>query len=206
MAIYTTTRCRHCGHVIRNHERNVPKVQLGEPIRKCSRCGSLYVDDFATEYEFMTDKEKSRFRSTYAIIAHLPFNILAIAFGLFMLFAGISTGGTFLVMGIIMGAIGVYVGVSNIRENAKVADEKLLEQSVYESLRRTENPQYVEYITAIYTRNNIKRTYSPYINRESFMDQYKYFEKRPSYDESIDCINEIRILVEGSSIVQENTK
>ena len=93
MAIYTTTRCRNCGYVTRNHEQNVPKVQLGEPITKCPRCSHLIIDSFATEYEFMTDKEKSKFRSTYATIRHLPYNTIAIAFGLFMLYTGISMGG-----------------------------------------------------------------------------------------------------------------
>ena len=108
-------------------------------------------------------------------------------------------------MGIIACAIGVYVGVSNIIENAKVADEKLLEQCVYESLQRTKNPKYVEYLTIMYAANKIKRTYHPFKNRESFMEQYKYFEKRDSYNGNIECFDELVNLIDENFEFEEST-
>lgn len=184
MAIYTTTKCRNCGYHTRSHERAVPKVQIGAPIFPCPNCGHLILDSIIAEYEFMTDRERVNFGSTVANVRTYPSNILAIIMGIFFFVVGI-TADSLTVMYIIAAIVCFAVGVSNIISNSKATDEKVMEQAIYESLQRTKNVEYVKYIEATYAANKIKRTYRPYTDRQSFIEQYKYMESRKSYIENM---------------------
>ena len=190
MAIYTTTKCRNCGYSTRSHERAVPNVQLGAPIFPCPNCGHLILDSIIAEYEFMTDSERGKFGSTVATVRTYPFNILAIIMGIFFFVVGI-TADSLTVMYIIAAIVCFVVGVSNIIRNSKAADEKLVEQAVYESLQRTKNVEYVKFIEATYAANKIKRTYRPYTDRQSFIEQYKYMESRKSYMENMESFDDL---------------
>ena len=50
----------------RNHQSNVPKVQIGAPVLRCPKCGNLIFDTINIEYEFMTDKERESFTTESA--------------------------------------------------------------------------------------------------------------------------------------------
>ncbi len=206
MAIYTTTKCRNCGYHTRSHERAVPNVQIGAPIFPCPNCGHLILDSIIAEYEFMTDRERVKFGSTVATVRTYPFNILAIIMGIIFFVVGI-TADSLTVMYIIAAIVCFAVGVSNIISNSKAADEKVMEQAIYESLQRTKNVEYVKYIEATYAANKIKRTYCPYTDRQAFIEQYKYMESRKSYIENMESFDNLikRLGVEYSANTKFNS-
>lgn len=187
---YTTTRCKNCGYATRSFEGGVPKVQIGAPIIRCPKCGYLILDSINSEYEFMTDKERANFGSSRATVKSYPFNIIAIVMGICFFIAAI-TASSLTVPFIIAAIICLAVGISNLLSNSKAADQKIIEQKVYESLQRTKNTKYVEFIEKSYSSNKIKRIYRPYSDKESFFEQYKYFELRESYKEEMKEFGEL---------------
>ena len=182
MAIYTTTRCRHCGYSTRLHEPDLPRVQLGQPVSKCVRCGNLIVDSIETEYEFMTEKEKQNFKPTYAFIKTLPSNIVTILLGILFLIGSLSFDGILIVLGLLASGLCLFVGISTIFKNAKALDEKIMEQYVYESLQRTKNLKYVEYLLSSFFLN------FPFTDPQFIMDDsFIIFEYSNSVVEYINC-------------------
>lgn len=190
---YTTTSCRNCGFKTRSHESNVPNVQIGSPILRCPRCGNLILDGIATEYEFMTDKERAKFTTENARTASYPGNILFIIVGFALLIGGIVLGGGYIAAGLIFGGGCILLGISRIIKNNKMSSEQIIEQAVYESLQRTKNSDYVEFIKQSYSANEIKRQYRTYAGKDVFMNKYKIFETRESY---IDNMKEFNKLIE----------
>lgn len=188
---YTTTSCRNCGYRTRNNESGVPNVQIGTPIMKCPKCGSLIIDSISTEYEFMTDKEKAQFSTQSALPKSYIGNILFIIVGIVLLIYGLATGDAYLGVGLIAGGGCIALGIYQIVKNQKIANNEMIEQAVYESLKRTANRKYVEYIINAYGANGIKRKYLPYYNKTTYIEQYKYFESRDSYKQNMYDFNEL---------------
>ena len=189
---YITTSCPNCGYKTRSHESGVPSVQIGAPILPCPKCGQLVLDTIQTEYEFMTDSEKARFSTQSALPKSYIGNILFIALGIFLLIGGFVLNDTaYLVVGLIGGIGCIAIGVFQIVRNHKIADNATIEQAVYESLQRTKNSKYVEYIKTAYQQNGIKRNYLPYTNKATFIEQHKAFELRESYKQNMQAFNQL---------------
>ena len=201
---YTTTSCRNCGFRTRSHESNVPDVQLGAPILRCPKCGNLILDSIATEYEFMTDKERDKFTTESAQAKSYPGNILFIVVGFVLLIGGIVTGGGYIAAGLIFGGGCIALGISQIIQNNKMCEEHIIEQAVYESLKRTKNKDYVEFIEQSYSANKIKRHYSAFADKKIFMEKYQTFETRESYIENMKVFNEIIELIGVDESVEES--
>ena len=201
---YTTTSCRNCGFKTRHHESNVPNVQIGSPILRCPKCGNLILDSIATEYEFMTDKERAKFTTENAQTASYPGNILFIIVGFALLIGGIVLGGGYIAAGLIFGGGCIWLGISQIIENNKMSSEHIIEQAVYESLQRTKNSDYVEFIKQSYSANKIKRQYRAYVGKNVFMGKYKIFESRESYIENMKEFNELIELIAVDECVEKN--
>ena len=199
---YTTTKCRNCGFRTRSHESNVPNVQLGAPILPCPQCGHLILDSIATEYEFMTDAEREKFKTDSALVRSYPGNVLFIIMGLFLLIGGIANGN--ILFGLLFGAGCIVLGISRIIENSKMADEQIIEQEVYESLQRTKNIDYVKFIEESYAANKIKRRYHPFDDKGAFMDEHKIFETRQSYIQNMKVFNELMELMGVDTLEKES--
>lgn len=188
---YLTTKCRNCGYRTRNRETGVPKVQIGMPILICPRCGHLILDSISTEYEFMTDKEKERFSSQSAFAHSLLGNIFYIVFGLILLISSITIGGGYIAFGIICGGGIIALGVYQIIKNQESCNNKDIEQAVYESLKRTENKDYVIYIETAYNSASIDRKYKEFTGKNNFINENKNFEERSSYKENMEYFNKL---------------
>ncbi len=201
---YTTTSCRSCGFRTRSYEGNVPDVQIGTPVLRCPKCGNLILDNIVTEYEFMTDREQSKFTTESAQARSYPGNILFIVMGFVLLIGGMSLGGGYIAAGLIFGGGCLFVGISQIVENSKMSDKHIIEQAVYESLQRTKNSDYVDFITQSYSANKIKRCYRPFEDKKIFMEKYKAFETRESYMENMQSFNELLELIGADEPVEES--
>ena len=188
---YLTTKCRNCGYRTRDRETGVPKVQIGTPILICPRCGHLILDSIQTEYEFMTDKEKERFSSQSAFTRSIFGNIFFIVFGLIFLIGSITIGGGYIAVGIICGGGMIALGVYQITKNQASRNNKDIEQAVYESLKRTENKDYVKYIETAYNSAGIDRKYKEFTDKNNFINENKNFEERSSYKENMEYFNEL---------------
>ena len=200
---YITTKCRHCGYATRSHESGVPAVQIGQPIIKCPVCGNLIFDSIATEYEFMTDNEREKFSSENAEGKAIAANLFFIILGAIMLIAFCASGesgGIF--TGLFAGGLSIAMGIIQIKRNSNMVNEKIIEQAVYESLKRTENKEYVEFLKNAYSDNKIKRAYSLYQNRKDFMEKYKYFEERDSYSEQMKKFAAILPLISKEEVTE----
>ncbi|HRF69936.1 MAG TPA: hypothetical protein PKV66_00735, partial [Candidatus Pelethenecus sp.] len=205
--VYTTTKCSNCGYKTRNHESGVPRVQIGWPISVCPQCGHLILDSITTEYEFMTESEKAKFTSKSSAIKSSPGNIIFIIFGLFFFIGGIvGAEGIYIAVCIIIGLLCIGIGVGQIFHNQKMVKDEIIEQCVYESLKRTANPEYVKIIQRAYAANGIKRKYTPYARKEDFIEQYKKFELRESHKENMDAFTELFALLESNNTSVERAK
>ena len=157
---YITTWCRNCGFKTRNQETGVPNVQLGPPISRCPKCGKLILDSIATEYEFMSDKERAKFTTKRAYIASIPGNIIYVVLGLILFVGGIIAGEAFATSMLFLFGVGFMAwGTFHIIQNNKMKNEPIIEQAVYESLQRTKNINYVKFIEKMYSAN--KKTVPP---------------------------------------------
>lgn len=198
---YITTRCKNCGYRTRSHESGVPNVQIGPPILRCPKCGHLILDSIQTEYEFMTDNEKAKFSTQSALPKSYLGNILFIVVGLVLLIGGISTGN---VAGLICGGGCIALGVYQKVQNQKIASNELIEQAVYESLQRTANSKYVEFIKYAYEVNGIKRNYMPFTNKAAYIEQYKKFELRDSYIQNMKNFNQVLELINDDTPTEQS--
>lgn len=192
---YTTTKCPHCGFQTRSHESSVPQVQIGPPIMLCPKCSHLILDDIATEYEFMTEKERRSFTTQAMKRRSFGGNLFLIVFGAFFFITGIiigainlSEGGSsgigLIISSILIGGGCVLLGICQIKRNKKLANEEFIEQCVYESLQRTSNKAYVDFVQSEYQTFKINRTFFPFDGKENFLQTYKKFEERESYQNS----------------------
>ena len=202
--IYTTTTCKHCGFRTRSHESGVPDVQIGPPILRCPRCGHLILDSIATEYEFMTEKEKSKFTTDDALAKSWLGNILFIIIGIVVLFGGIASGGGYIVAGLIFGLASIALGVYQMIHNIKLSNENVIEQAIYQSLKRTQNPKYVQFLETAYITNCMGRKYIPFPKKEEFMKKYSYFETRATYQKEMEAFNQLMLSINLENLAEEN--
>ena len=201
---YITTKCSNCGYRTRNHESGVPNVQIASPILICPNCGHLILDIIQTEYEFMTDSEKAKFTTKAALPKSYIGNILFIVVGLVLLIGSLSIGDTYTWAGLIGGGGCIALGIYQIVKNQKMANDEMIEQAVYESLQRTSNVQYVEYLKNAYKENNIKRYFLPDTNKIEFIEKYKKFELRDSYKRNMYDFNKLLELINVDTSVEKS--
>ena len=198
---YTTTKCPNCGYKTRNHESNVPKVQLGMPVMRCPQCGRFILDVFATEYEFMTEKERASFTTQSALSKGYLGNAVFIVFGLIMLLAGCFEAIAVLA---IIGVACIAMGGYQIIRNQKMAGDKLMEQMIYQSLRRTSNEEYVRFVKRAYYSNGMSRTYLPMEDRDNYLEEHHSFEERSSYKKDMRDFEELCDKIEVDSRIQKS--
>lgn len=174
---YITSKCPHCKYKYRNRESNVPKVQIGSTAFICPNCGNLIMDNIMTEYEFMTERERKTFESEKLLKSSLLGNVVMIMFGLFMAIGGFVIGdATSIIIGLIFGGACLYFSISNVINNVRLADNKVVEQYIFESLRRTSDKEYREFLISYYaTLKRKKRYYNPLENRQQIMSEYIKF-------------------------------
>lgn len=203
---YITTSCSNCGFRTRNHEGGVPSVQIGAPVLPCPKCGHLILDSIVTEYEFMTDGERKRFTTETAGIRVLIGNLFIILVGFFLLIGGLITGEEYTIIGLLFGGGIIGVGVFTVVKNIQMKNEQIIEQAVYESLQRTKNRDYVEFIKRTYMAKNIKRYYRAFTDKNNFIEKYQTFETRKSYIENMKAFNELLELIGvGKSVEEDET-
>lgn len=200
---YTTTSCKNCGYKTRDHEANTPDVQIGAPVLRCPKCGNWIFDLISTEYEFMTPKEQSKFTGEAVEGRGALGGMLFITAGIVMLVLGIAGGGA--VGGLLAGGLGMWCGISQIKNASKISEEKIVEQQVYQSLQRTKNEKYVEFVAQIYSEAEIDREYHPFADKETFLEKYKEFETRESYVEAMKIFDEVLSEIADIESVEEST-
>ena len=201
---YTTTSCKNCGFKTRRRESGVPDVQIGCPIIRCPRCGHLILDNIATEYEFMTEKERSKFNTDDALSKSYLGNILFIIIGLIILVGGIASGGGYIVAGLIFGLACIALGIYQIIRNVKLSNDNVIEQAIYQSLKRTANQSYVRFLEAAYITNYMGRKYIPFTEKEKFMKEYQHFETRTSYQEEMAAFTKLVNSINLEETTEEN--
>lgn len=201
---YTTTSCRNCGFRTRSHESNVPDVQIGCPVLRCPRCGHLILDSIATEYEFMTSKEREKMSTSSAVEQSYLGNLVFIIFGALLLIGGLVTGEGYVGMGLLFGGALIALGISQIVKNQKTANENIIEQAIYESLQRTQNEKYVKFIQESYNSSGIDRDFKSFANRTSFLKQYSYFESRRTYMQNMQEFDNLMKLIYDNPLEESN--
>lgn len=201
---YTTTKCRHCGYATRCFEGNVPKVQIGSPIIICPRCGNLILDSIITEFEFMTIEEKEKFSSELLTTKSTLKNIFLSIFGLILFIGSMFLGGWYIAVGIIFGIGMIAISIIDIVKERKLCNEEVVEQAIYESLQRTKNMEYVQFIQKAYETNKLRRNYTPFSDRNRFMKQYEKFEYRSSYKENMEEFNQLLELLKIENQVNKS--
>ena len=82
------------------------------------------------------------------------------------------------------------------------ADEKL-EQAVYESLQRTNDKKYLEFLNSIYEMYDMPWYYTPMENKTAFMQKYKKFEERSSYKENMAEFEKFLEMIDVHPIIEK---
>lgn len=181
-------------------------MQIGAPIYKCPNCGHFILDTIAVEYEFMTDAERRKFSTNAALPKSYIGNIIYILFGIFLIAAGIACGKFYIAIGLIFGGGAIWIGISQIIQNHKYASANMIEQCVYQSLKRTSNKEYVELLKKLYAKNKIKREYRPFYDKENFLQKYAYFDSREEYKEEMAYFEEILSYINTSDSAEKNNE
>ena len=183
---YTTTKCRNCGYATRIHESGVSKLELDMPIQICPACGNLILDTIKTEYEFMLESEREIFSSkNYENKSILGF-IFSLFAGLFFLILGFIIGEETTTIPLwIVSAFLFYICIRNRVNYSKISKNKLIEQAIYASLKRTSNKNYVKFLEILYLENKIKRIFNPLKDKESYMKENVNLETLDYYKESM---------------------
>ena len=81
-------------------------------------------------------------------------------------------------------------------ENKRLKEDEFIEQCVYESLKRTENKDYVNFVEQAYKANGIQRTFKEVENKKEFLEKYKKFETRKSYKDNMNEFNEVLEIID----------
>lgn len=211
---YTTTKCPHCGYQMRSHESRLPKVQIGAPILICPKCSRLILDSIATEYEFMTAQERQIYTTQAVKQQSYLGNLLFIVFGVLFFIAGIITGALYcaegnlsgigmIFGGIIIGCVCIAICIYQTKHNRELANEEFIEQCVYESLQRTSNKEYVDFVQIAYQAFGINRTFLPLNEKEDFLRMHKKFETHESYKKSMSEFENILNALDESAKIEK---
>lgn len=200
---YTTTSCPHCGYKTRNRETGVSNVELGQTIIVCPNCKNLIIDTFATEYEFMTPYERSKWSSTSSILMRYVIGaLLFVGVGLFFFIGGFSMSGDYRVLGIIIGGLLLCYGIAQLVKVFKAKNMNIGEQMIYESLLRTSNPDYVKALKSIY---NGDRVYTPLKNRKEIIKSNSKYSTQEIHSRFKMQFNEVlKKLEKSSKDIKEN--
>lgn len=202
--VYTTTKCTNCGFATRRRESNVPNVQLGCPILRCPRCGSLILDSIATEYEFMEKAERKKFNTKTLLLKSIPGIVLMLLLGISMIIGGCVEGGEAIAICMPIGLALIGLSVWQTVKNQRQATEEMIEQEVYESLKRIQNKKYLAILDYLYDINEIPRYYVPMEGKEDFLIKYKKFEMRESYQKNMEAFEKLLELLNVDSIIEKS--
>ena len=85
------------------------------------------------------------------------------------------------VVGLLLGGFGLAYSILSLFANLETKKEETIEQTIYESLQRTSNQDYVDFLNLFG-----ERKYIPFKDREMFMEKYKYFDGKEDYKQEMD--------------------
>lgn len=178
--IYTTTKCPHCGFRTRNRETGVQKVELGQTIACCPRCGKVIIDPIDTEYEFMTDNERKKWSTNHLASAEKVRGIIMLILGLIFFIIGFVVGDVIgVIFALLFGGGFIVWGINKISAVGKINNYHVGEQIIYESLLRTSNEKYVDLLKKYYKN---KRTYRPIENRNEIISEYEQYSTKDVHE------------------------
>lgn len=179
---YTTTACRNCDFKTRKNKRDVPKLDFRCPVSICPKCQTLMIDPLFAEYEFMTDKEKGKFTRDYIEKWMYITSIFWLLVGMGILILFLSVGGTFnSILGLLFAGIGIVNFIISLLSLEEAKKNESFEQDIYVSLKRTSNQDYIDFLNRFG-----ERKYIPFVDKEVFMEKYRYFEERESYKQEME--------------------
>ena len=171
--IYTTTKCPYCGCYTRKRETGVPRVDLGQTILICPRCGTPIIDPINKEFEFMTKNQQRKWRTRNLVLNAIFSAILQIGLILCLFLSGIMNENIFAIVlfGIILSIRLIFTTYVII----KMCKQHIGEQKIYESLLRTSNEEYVNMLINNVAYNSKKYKYRPLDNRTELINEFKKY-------------------------------
>ena len=171
--IYTTTKCPYCGCYTRKRETGVPRVDLGQTILICPRCGTPIIDPINKEFEFMTKNQQRKWRTKNLALNAIFSAILQIGLLLYLFLSSIIDGYTFAIVlfSIILSIRLIFTTYAII----KMCKQHIGEQKIYESLLRTSNEEYVNMLINNVAYSSKKYKYRPLENRAEIIDKFKKY-------------------------------
>lgn len=136
---YYTSKCPHCGEIIKLHSRH--KTSAGCPVKICTHCGQSFVDPYCYEQAFKPYKRTSKLRYCLAALSYSA----AIPGVLFILLANF-TKLDYSTVGIICGALWLVLFCILLPMLLKKYDSIEAEflQEWHESDLRLRDPEYVK--------------------------------------------------------------
>lgn len=187
--IYTTTKCPYCGCYTRKRETGVPRVDLGQTILICPRCGTPIIDPINKEFEFMTKNQQRKWRTRNLVLNAIFSAILQIGLIFCLFLSGIMNENTFAIVlfGIILSIRLIFTTYVII----KMCKQHIGEQKIYESLLRTSNEEYVNMLINNVAYNNKKYKYRPLDNRTELINEFKKYSTEDFHNSAVDNFNKL---------------
>lgn len=187
--IYTTTKCPYCGCYTRKRETGVPRVDLGQTILICPRCGKPIIDPINKEFEFMTKIQQRKWRTRNLVLNAIFSAILQIGLLLYLFLSGIINGYTVAIVlfSILLSIRLIFTTYAII----KMCKQHIGEQKIYESLLRTSNEEYVNMLINNVAYNNKKYKYRPLENRAEIIDKFKKYSTEDFHNLAVDNFNKL---------------
>lgn len=187
--IYTTTKCPYCGCYTRKRETGVPRVDLGQTILICPRCGTPIIDPINKEFEFMTKIQQRKWRTRNLVLNAIFSAILQIGLLLYLFLSGIINGYTVAIVlfSILLSIRLIFTTYAII----KMCKQHIGEQKIYESLLRTSNEEYVNMLINNVAYNNKKYKYRPLDNRTELINEFKKYSTDDFHNLAVDNFNKL---------------
>lgn len=187
--IYTTTKCPYCGCYTRKRETGVPRVDLGQTILICPRCGTPIIDPINKEFEFMTKIQQRKWRTRNLVLNAIFSAILQIGLLLYLFLSGIINGYTVAIVlfSILLSIRLIFTTYAII----KMCKQHIGEQKIYESLLRTSNEEYVNMLINNVAYNNKKYKYRPLDNRTELINEFKKYSTEDFHNSAVDNFNKL---------------
>ncbi|MFR7795643.1 MAG: SHOCT domain-containing protein [Oscillospiraceae bacterium] len=187
--IYTTTKCPYCGCYTRKRETGVPRVDLGQTILICPRCGTPIIDPINKEFEFMTKNQQRKWRTRNLVLNAIFSAILQIGLLLYLFLSSIINGYTIAIVlfSILLSIRLIFTTYAII----KMCKQHIGEQKIYESLLRTSNEEYVNMLINNVAYNNKKYKYRPLDNRTELINDFKKYSTDDFHNSAVDNFNKL---------------
>ena len=146
-------KCPHCGYVYEVAASTNPnktdakynfKHYMGNPIRKCKKCGSNFIDPRYNEYLLMTPEERNEYFNNYKSAGPTVWIIIILVYIIAFIIGAIASEIYLMLIGAGVGLIILMIPVYVRKSRNKRIENHIFDNEIQKSILRFKDEEYVE--------------------------------------------------------------